>query len=108
MSIPLVTALGALQLVPTVIALSSGAKDGGTRAILITGAIAAGVVALFPYVGPLRDLLGGRGLALVATVAAVVGVLTAVRNQNRIIGTLTATAGVLMALIAWGIVGDGW
>ncbi len=48
MSIPLLTALGALQLVPSIVGLASGAKDPGTRGVLIASAIVTGVLALEP------------------------------------------------------------
>lgn len=105
MSIPLVTALGVLQLVPSIVGLASGAKDPGTRAVLVAGAIVSALLALEPYVGFIDRLVDGNVALILALLAAVLGVITAVRVPNRVIGTLTATAGCLLALRAWDVVG---
>ncbi len=105
MSIPLFTALGALQAIPSVIALASGAKDAGTKSVLIAGAVISTVLALERYVGPLHDLIGGSAFRLLALLAAGLGVATAMRVPNRVIGTLAVTAGCLLALVAWDVVG---
>jgi hypothetical protein len=104
-SLPLITALGALQAVPTIIALAQGAKDGGTKAVLVTGAIVSTVLAVAPYVDAIRDLLSGDLVKALAVACGVLGVLTLVRVPNRVIGTLATVAGALAALTALDIVG---
>ena len=105
MSIALATALGALQAIPSIMALASGAKDAGTKAVLIAGAVVASVLALERYVGPLHDLVGGSAFRLLALLAAGLGIATAIRVPNRVIGALAVTGGCLMALVAWDVVG---
>ena len=105
MSIALVTALGALQAIPSIVALASGAKDAGTKTVLIAGAVVSGVLALTPYVDPLDDLIEGSAFKLLTLLAAGLGIATAVRVQNRVIGALAVTGGCLLALRAWGVVG---
>ena len=105
MSIPLLTTLGALQLVPSIVGLASGAKDPGTRSVLIASAIVAAVIALEPYVGIIDRLVDGNVALILGLVAAVLGVVIAVRVPNRVIGTLTATAGCLIAGVIWDVIG---
>ena len=103
-SIALATALGALQAIPSIIGLASGAKDPGTKTVLIAGAVVSGVLALERYVGPLHDLIHGSAFRLLALVAAALGIATTVRVQNRVIGALAVTGGCLLALVAWDVV----
>ena len=105
MSIALATALGALQAIPSIVALASGAKDAGTKAVLIAGAVVASVLALERYVDPLHDLVGGSAFRLLALLAAGLGIATVMRVQNRVIGALAVTGGCLLALVAWDVVG---
>lgn len=99
MSIPLLTALGALQAVPTIIALAQGAKDTGTKTVLIVGAIGSSILALSPYVDAIRDLLNGNLVTAIAVTCGVFGILTLVRCPNRVLGTLATVGGVLAALV---------
>jgi len=104
MAIELVTALGALQAIPSIYALAAGAKDSTTKAVLVAGAVVAALLGLEPLVGALHDLIGGSASRVLALIAAGLGIATAVRVPDRIVGTLAATAGGLLALLAWGIV----
>lgn len=104
-SLALLTALGALQAVPTIIALAQGAKDGGTKGVLIAGAIASSVLALSPYVDQIGDLMNGSLVKAIAVACGVLGILTLVRVPNRILGTLATVGGVLAALHALDVIG---
>jgi hypothetical protein len=104
-SIPLLTVFGALQAVPTIIALAQGAKDGVTKGILVAGAVVSTVLAVAPHVDAIENLLSGDLVKVLAVACAVLGVLTLVRVPNRVLGTLATVAGTLSALTALDIVG---
>lgn len=104
-SIPLFTVLGALQAIPTIIALTHGAKDGLTKGVLIAGAVCASVLALSPYIDQIRNLMNGDLIKALAVACGVLGILTLVRVPNRMLGALATVGGGLAALCALGIIG---
>jgi len=104
-SIALLTVFGALQAIPTIIALAQGAKDGATKGILIAGTVTSLVLALSPYIDQIDDLLNGNLIRAVAVACGILGLLTLVRVPNRVLGTLAVVGGALATLLALNIIG---
>lgn len=104
-SIPLLTVFGALQAIPTIIALAQGAKDGATKGILMSGTVASLILALLPYIDQINDLMNGNLIRAMAIGCGVLGLLTLVRVPNRVLGTLALVGGGLAALLALDIIG---
>ncbi|MBA3710437.1 MAG: hypothetical protein H0W83_16660 [Planctomycetes bacterium] len=100
-SIPLAMALCILQAVPSTIALVR-AKDQGTK--VLCGVLAA--LDLVVGVGPRLGLtLSGHLFEGACIALAVLGIVAAVRVVHGVLGTLIATSGILLALIALRIIG---
>jgi len=104
-SIPLLTVFGALQAIPTIIALAQGAKDGATKGILMSGTVVSLMVALLPYIDQINDLMNGNLVRAMAVGCGILGLLTLVRVPNRVLGTLAVVGGALTTLHALGIIG---
>lgn len=104
-SIALLTVFGALQAIPTIMALAQGAKDGVTKGILIAGTATSLVLALSPYIDQIHDMMNGNLLRAMAIACGILGILTLVRVPNRVLGTLAVVGGALAALWALNIIG---
>lgn len=104
-SIALLTVFGALQAIPTIMALAQGAKDGATKGILIAGTVTSLILALSPYIDQIGDMMNGNMIRAMAVACGILGLLTLVRVPNRVLGTLAVVGGSLAALLALGIIG---
>ncbi len=103
--LPLITALSGILTVPCIIALTQ-ASDKSTK-VFASACAAIGLwLGLFPYVGFLRELTTSALLDVLAILVLVLAVIVAIRLKHQILGTLMITAGCLIALRAFGVVGS--
>ena len=105
---PMETVLGLLAAIPAGVAIASGVKDGATKGICVALMVLGLVLAVSPVIDPIEDVVKAWRLAIpLALALGVLGIIGAVRIQNRIIGTLLVTSGVIAAAKAIGLIG-GW
>ena len=102
--LPLTTVFAAMQAVPCIIALVQ-VKDATVRTVGALLLVVSAWLGLEPYLGFLRDITSGTLFQILAIVAAVLGVVVAVRLKQSVLGTLLISGGVLLALLALGVAG---
>jgi hypothetical protein len=104
MAIALDSALAAVQIVPAVIAIAQG-KDPTTKGL--TGALIAlaAWIGLHHYVGFIHDATNRTLYQILAVIAAILGVVVAVRLKQPVLGTLIVTGGALLGLRALDVIG---
>lgn len=102
--LPLVTALGALQVVPLVIAITQG-KDGTTKGLCGALIVIASWLALLPYVNVLRDITNHTFVQVLAIAGVALAIVVAIRIKQQMQATLIVTAAVLLALRVLEVVG---
>jgi hypothetical protein len=102
--LPLVTALGALQIVPCVIAIAQG-KDNTTRSLCGALIVIASWLALLPYVNVLRDITNGTFHQILAIAGVALAVVVAIRIKQQTQAALIVTGAVLLALRVLGVLG---
>jgi hypothetical protein len=107
MSVPLDTVLGATLAVSSLCALVSAPRDNFTKLMLVLAVALGLTLGLAPPIEAIESSVHGTLARALAMAAAVIGIVIAVRVQNRAIGALAAGSGLVLAAKATGIVG-GW
>ncbi|MDA3959824.1 MAG: hypothetical protein PF961_03465 [Planctomycetota bacterium] len=101
----LITALGLLMLIPSIIALIQEGKDNTVKSLAgITIAVAA-FVCLVQFVPVVEHIYDHKTVRLIITITcAVLGIISVVRLKNQVVGTLIVTGGCLLCLLTLGVV----
>jgi hypothetical protein len=97
------TVLAAMQVVPATIAIAQG-KEVATRALCGVLIVVALWLGLDHHWDVLERLTTDTLHQVLAVVAAVLGVIVAMRIRQPVLGTLIIAGGVLLAALALGIV----
>jgi len=102
-ALPLITVLGGMLTVPCVIALTQG-SDKATK--IFAGVCAAvGVwLGLYQYVDFLDKMTTSTLLNVLAILSLVLAIIITIRLKHQILGTVLITAGILITLLAIGLV----